>query len=383
MRVLINALSARQGGGQTYLYNLLSHIPENVPVEVCLLAPSSFGLAVSDGRVQRIEVSSGLENPLARALWEKHALPRLARALRADVLFCPGGIIGARILNGCRTVTMFRNMIPFDRTQRGRYRSWYERLRNWLLERAMLKSMIRADLVIFISQFAKGVIEARVPGGIGRSVVVPHGIGPRFRVDLAAPVARPAWLPQGDYFLYVSTLDVYKAQLEVVRAYHLLRERRATPEKLVLVGPENPEYGRKVRKEVEQLGLSDAVFILGPMPYGELPGAYQHARINLFASESENCPNVLLEALAAGRPVVCSERPPMPEFAGDAAVYFDPASASDLAEKLGALADDPARMTDLARRALQRSRLYSWEESARLTWRAIAALAAGDPSPAR
>ena len=110
------------------------------------------------------------------------------------------------------------------------------------------------------------------------------------------------------------------------------------------------------------------------VPYLELPAVYYHALINIFASESENCPNILLEALAAGRPIVCSDREPMPEFGGDAVLYFDPASPGELARQLMTVLDDAGLQSQLAAKALMRARLYDWRNTAQLTWAALAGL---------
>ena len=237
MKVLINALSARQGGGQTYLRNLLDFLPQDAAVRVFVLAPESLELPQA-ANITRVNVNWPLDNPYVRALWEKTRLAALARRLGADVLFCPGGIIGTRAPRGCSTVTMFRNMIPFDMKQRRRYPLGCQRIRNWILERVMLKSMQGADLVIFISSFARRVIEQRALSPLKSSVTIPHGINAQFRAVPETQPARPAWLPPENYFLYVSTLDYYKAQLEDVRGFPLLREKRAGREKLILAGPQ-------------------------------------------------------------------------------------------------------------------------------------------------
>lgn len=232
--------------------------------------------------------------------------------------------------------------------------------------------MARADLVIFISEFARDLISKQIPGVSSKSVVIPHGADPRFRVTQKS---RPSWLPSGDYLLYVSILDYYKAQIEVVRAYALLRQKRVTMEKLILAGPERPSYGRMVREEIERLNLKDDVLLAGAVPHAELPYLYQHARINIFASECENCPHILLEALSAGCPSLVSHRPPMPEFAGDAVVYFDPSEPEDLAVQLASLLDDEARLRDLAGRAKIRSLRYDSTTAMSSTWNAIQGLA--------
>ena len=370
-KILINALSARQGGGQTYLINLLERFPADLSAEVYVLAPESLALPSNGSNIKRISVQWPVANPFGRVIWEKLHLAKLASRLGATVLFCPGGIVGTRPPRGCKSVTMFRNMIPFNSTVRRRYRLGYMKFRNFLLRRSLLESMAHADLVIFLSDYARGVIEREVRGKLGNAVTIPHGIAPVFRQKATTnPAPYVKQWPDG-YFLYVSTLDYYKAQLEVVRAYALLKQQRPTREKLILAGPEYREYGRLVRQEIKKLALENDVVITGALSYSDMPGLYRNAVLNIFASECENCPNILIEALACGRPVFSSNYPPMPEFAGEAPVYFDPKSPRDLAEKLATALADPSRMKDLAERAQKQSQNYDWDVSAHATWRLI------------
>lgn len=105
------------------------------------------------------------------------------------------------------------------------------------------------------------------------------------------------------------------------------------------------------------------MLITGDVPYEELPVYYQNAKVNLFASSCENCPNILLEAMAGGRPVLCSSYPPMPEFAGDAAVYFNPYNPEHLAELLARFLNDETLRERMGAVALKRSQLYQWGDS--------------------
>jgi glycosyltransferase involved in cell wall biosynthesis len=376
-RVLINALSARQGGGQTYLSNLLTYFPEEYASQAFVLAPDSLSLPAQRDNVKKISVNWPVGNPFVRAIWERLQLPRLVRQLNADVLFCPGGIIGSKVRASCKSVTTFQNMIPFDPELRRQYPFGYMRVRNWILKKVLLRSMLRSDLVIFISEYARKVVEMHTNGKLHNVAVIPHGISPAFRKSGKGISERLGSFSTGDYLLYVSTLDHYKAQLEVVQAYALLRKRRDTKEKLVLVGSEYPEYGQKVREKITELGLDNDVLIVGIIPHTDMPGVYQNAALNIFASECENCPNILLEALAAGRPVICSNFPPMPEFAGDAVVYFNPKLPVELAEKMAALLADPSRMIELAEKAVKQSALYDWGSTAKKTWETIRQLTGG------
>jgi glycosyltransferase involved in cell wall biosynthesis len=370
--ILIDALSARQGGGQTYLLQLLARLPTGDPDRVYLLAPESLARQVEGGRVQAIRPRWPLANPFLRAVWERLFLRRLAARLHVHTVFFPGGVVSATVPPGCRVVTMFRNMIPFDPVQRARYPLGYQRLRNVLLQGLMLRSFLRADRVIFLSDYARAVIEAAAGRPLPGAVTIPHGISPEFRVSRAS-LPRPAWLPSGPYLLYVSTLDFYKAQIQVVQAFAQWQAGKREPVHLLLLGPENPEYGRRLRAEIARLGLADQVRVPGPVPYRDLPAVYRHATLKIFASESENCPNILLEAMAAGLPVACSSRPPMPEFGGEAVRYFDPARPGELAALLSELLSDAAARQALGAAAAQRAGRYDWDATARATWAVLQA----------
>jgi glycosyltransferase involved in cell wall biosynthesis len=126
-----------------------------------------------------------------------------------------------------------------------------------------------------------------------------------------------------------------------------------------------------VERAIARLGLGDRVVIPGNRPYSELPAANHHSLITVFASEAENCPNVLLEAMAAGKPILCSRRPPMPEFGGDAVWYFEPSNVDELSAQLLRLLGEPDTRAELAARAAERSRRYDWDETARATWSAL------------
>ena len=151
MTIVINAFSARRGGGQTYLLNLLQYLDDCTCMSIIVLAPDSLKL-LDHPAIKRVVVNWPTDNPLLRILWEKFMLPKILVKMNADVLFCPGGLINTRAPKGCKTVTMFRNMIPFDVAVRKKYPLGLMRVRNWLLERSMLSSMTKADLVIFISE---------------------------------------------------------------------------------------------------------------------------------------------------------------------------------------------------------------------------------------
>lgn len=364
VHILVNSFSARLGGGQTYLINLLNNLKESDGIRVTLLAAAKSSWNFNNKNIEIVYINAPVTNPIIRFFWETMCLRNILEKFKPDIMFCPGGIISSVKITNCKVVTMFRNMMPFDETQINKYPFFsLMRLRLRILNYLMLKSMERADLVIFISNYAKEVVLNISKKGLKKYIVIPHGVGGNFQNEVITHSESNA------YMIYPSTFGVYKSQLEVVEAYRgLVNLRKENTPLLYLAGSGEVDYNRKVKELVSKIGLEDKIKFLGHIPYSEMPQMYKNAKIVIFASQTENCPNILLESLAAAKPIVCSNMPPMPEFGGDAVIYFDPRDPQELTNVLNNLLDNPEKAKDLAKLALDRSKNYSWEKCVDKTW---------------
>src|SRR4030042_840593 len=117
-----------------------------------------------------------------------------------------------------------------------------------------------------------------------------------------------------------------------------------------------------VIKDLDPAG--DFIHYGGPVPYSDLPGRYHRADGFIFASSCENMPNILLEAMAAGLPIACSNRGPMPGMLGDAGMYFDPENPHEMEETLLKLMERPDLRSGFAQKAHERAKAYSWNRCA-------------------
>lgn len=372
MRLAINLLSVLQGGGQIYISKILRYAKDFPDIKIYAFAPPQFADLFSYPEIEIIPCSVPSKSTLHRIFWERWRLPKLLKELKIDLVFCPGGTINFSPPKGCLTAVTFQNMLIFNAVEMRKYPLFsYMRVRLELLKRISINSFKKANLVIFISNYAKKVIDEIVPIRKGVSIVISHGLDDVFRTFGRDDIPRSIFLPDGDYFLYASLLHDYKAHVEVVHAYHILCQKRSTDEKLLFVGPEYPPYGRLVRKKIEQLGLKDKVIIVGKIPYADMPSLYHYAKANIFASTCENCPNIVLESLGSGRPLFLSNRPPMSEFAKDSAIYFDPYNPNMLAQLISEVIDDNDRINKLGHAAYLNSLNYSWEDVANKTFQMI------------
>ncbi len=369
--IVISAFSARRGGGKTYLRNLLKFFSDDMDIKVTVLASKDFSLVEEREGLSVNKIAFPVQNHTLRIFWEFFILPFYLRRIKTDVFFCPGGIIPMMGYGPWKTVTMFRNMIPFDIVQRKKWPLGYMRFRNWLLARVMLRSMQNADLVIFISQFAKKVIDNVSHKRIKESIVVPHGVGDEFRFLPDNVSERPQALPREPYIVYPSIIDVYKSQFEVIQAYSLLHEDGVVLPQLLLVGEVYGKYGADVIELIKNKGLQDKIKIVGAVDYQFMPSLYHHAECVIFASQSENCPNILLEAMASASVILCSDVMPMPEFAGESVIYFNPTDPNSIADSIKKFLSNPSEFERLRELVTLNANTYCWEQTAKQTCHAL------------
>jgi glycosyltransferase involved in cell wall biosynthesis len=367
--IFINALSALQGGGQTYLLHLLKRIPEHLHGKIIVLAHQKNKHIFFPYKTQvKVLVSDFASRTIFhRMFFEKFLMKKLLLKEKAKVYFSVSGILPTWKMDSIRFVSVFQNQLPFQSKERKRYPFGYTRLKFIRIKFLQLQALKNADLCIFLTKDSKKIIESQSIKKAKNSVVIPHGIDSSFRKEHNTNFPKKI---SGQYVLYVSILDVYKAQLEVVIAWDLLRKKRKTKEKLILIGPENPYYGKKVRNLIKKLDLKDEVLIIGELPHNELSIYYNSAKINLFASSCETFPFILLEQLASGTAILCSNYVPF-EIAEGGVEYFDPYQPETLTNLLLLYLDDECKRNKLEEKAIEHSKKFDWAETASKTWKAL------------
>ncbi len=373
----IDASNLRYGGGITHLQELLGVADP--------LAHGFSRVVVWSGRATLDRLPERpwlvraheptLDGDLARrTAWQQLALPWRSRDAGCSVHFAPGTTAPASLHP---RVVMCRNMLPFDEVERARYFGTTGGLRLDALRLAHARALSTADGAIFLTQHARDAVLARLPRRPRAVASIPHGVNPRFR-RAPRPPRRLEDCSFDDPFrwVYVSTVTRYKHQARVLDAVRALRAE-GLPVALELVGiEEDARSGREVRDGLRAWDPDGRwARYRGHVPFAELSEVYAHADGALYASSCENMPNILLESMASGLPIACSDRGPMPEVIADGARYFDPEDARDIARAARELLHDPALRLRLAERAHTLAARYSWETCARDTFEFIRAVA--------
>lgn len=368
MRYGIDASNLRSGGGVQHLLRILENSKGAQGGDTTVILWGSRALCERIPRRAGITLTAVPELdalPFRRLFWQMQQLPKIARST-CDVLFAPGGLAGKQFIP---TVVMCRNMLPFELSEARRYGATYMLARLLFLRFLQTRTFRRADGIVFLSDYARERVVAQVGDITGKTVLIAHGVENRFRRE-----PRPQ-RPIEDYslerpfrLLYVSIVDEYKHQWNVAAAVADLR-RKGMPVTLEMVGSAYPPALRRLNVSLDTLDPT-RVFIqyCGIVAHSELHHRFHDADGFIFASTCENMPNILLEAMAAGMPIACSDRRPMIDILGEGSVFFDPLRTDSISRAIANMARDRDKRTRIAQTAYERADDYTWGRCASETF---------------
>jgi glycosyltransferase involved in cell wall biosynthesis len=214
----------------------------------------------------------------------------------------------------------------------------------------------RADGVIAVSEFTGRQVVSLLGVDPAKVHVVHHGTR-KLAETGNAPRRREAVI------LSVGAIQKRKNTARLVEAFETL----AAPWQLVLAGSQG--YGAAdILARIANSPARDRIRVTGYVSAADLAEWYARAAVFAFPSLDEGFGMPVLEAMAAGIPVVTSNRSALPEVAGDAALLVDPDDTEALRQALRELTINGDLCLDLARRGTARARMFTWERAVRGTW---------------
>lgn len=361
MRIFINGISALQGGGVTYLNAIIKELLKYDDLQVEVWGFSKIDKDLASERLNIVPLRGVHNNIVRRVFVEKFVISKYLKREYFDIAFFPGGIITSSVPKYTKAVTMFRNMLPFNPKILAYYGYGYRTFRLWLLRNLFIISFKKADSVIFISKHARSVVKNYISDIEYFSEVITHGTDEQFRV-LKQPKEG------GDYFIYVSIYTNYKHQKEIVEGAKLFYDRHGFAPRIKMRGYTLESYKKEVETMVKEYEMDDFIEVGGSISYSEIPNVYAESRGIIFASSCENCPNILLEAMATGKVILCSNVQPMPEFLGKGGIYFDPYYPESISQAFEKLLINNINTREYINEALELSKTHTWTISANLTY---------------
>jgi glycosyltransferase involved in cell wall biosynthesis len=247
------------------------------------------------------------------------------------------------------TVPIVYDLVTFEPGMRPNRRSQ-------VIERLTLGYAIRRSAALLaISQATADALIAHFPAAAARTVVAVLGVTSTQAADL--PSDEAGALPPAGFVLAVGTLEPRKNLPRLVAAYGALDEELQQRHPLVVVGALGWETGETL-DSLRSLG--ERAKLLGYASDAALTELYRRCAVFCYPSLGEGFGLPVLEAMAAGAPVLTSDVSSLPEVGGDAVEYADPHKVPSIAAALTRTLSDEHLRSELTRRGRERASQFTW-----------------------
>lgn len=351
-----HAIGCHLTGNEVYIRNLLNGFAalDSTSEFIAYLSKPDAALAVPE----RFEKRLVSQNPFRRLgldlpRWLLKERPSLLHVQYTAPLHCPAPVVVSvhdiSFLEYPQYFTSFRAM----------------QLR-WTVER----TVSLAARVLTPSEFSRRSILGAYQVDERKVVVIPNAVSSAFRPVLREAAASHVALKfgiSGPFILTVGDQQPRKNHLGLLAAFEsLLRSHPKLPHRLVIVGKET-WYSPALVRAVRNSPVSDRVHVTGFVEDDDLLQFYGACDLFVFPSFYEGFGLPILEAMACGRAVACSNTSAMPEVADATAILFDPYSAGEMSRAMADLLLDAELRGRMERLGLHRAALFSWENAARKT----------------
>jgi glycosyltransferase involved in cell wall biosynthesis len=319
---------------------------------------------------QTVALEGAPSNFLARFVWEQVVLPRWLRENRIDVLYAQQT---TALFAQCKRVLSITGANPYSALDFDF--NVVDRVKHHAVRLVGKVSARVADRVLFISENSRSLIAPRLKSE-RKTTVVPYGV--------RLPEERLMVQCDDDFILTVSVLWPHKNYERLMHGFDLL-VRQGYSGRLIIAGAaHDTRYATRLYTYRDNLRCRQQIVFTDRLSAEQLDELYRRARMFVFPSLEETQGLPLLEAMSYGLPIAasdCSLSPqgqqcfsPFREFAGDAAIYFDPFKPEAIAAAMSSLLNDPAGCVELGVRGRERAAEFSWRRTAEETLRVFAGL---------
>lgn len=299
------------------------------------------------------------KNIFFQLYWERFLLKKLLIDHNCDILL---NVDAGSVSNFSPSVVISQDLLSFIPKEMNRYFFSISWIRLYILKFVQMNSFKKSDGIIFLTEFAQNTI-CRNNGILKKkSIVINHGLNQIFLQDKANLPSK-----KNIKILYVSNVTPYKHHVSIVKAAKRLDNSHIKFE-FIFIGGGKKNYLKKLKTEIFKSKFKNVSFKLLPFIENKiLPKFYKETDYVLFASSCENMPITLLEGMASGKPLISSNRGPMPEILGEKAIYFDPENALSISNsimKLIKIDNISEYVAPIKKKALT----YTWEKCSDLTF---------------
>ena len=366
LTVGIDASRNRSGGAKAHLLGILSEVnPLNYGIkEVHLWAPDSLLNELENHSWLIKHSPKELQQSLIKQIWwQATKLSYEAKSVGCDIMFTTDASTFCRFKP---MIVLSQDMLSYESGAMKSYGYTKQRLRLLAILFIQNYAFRFSDGVIFLTEYASKVIQ-KSTGLLNRVKCIPHGVGLNFR-SLQFNHTWPNDSIEPIRCVYISNTEMYKHQWVVVQALSILRAHGHNIT-LQLIGGGEGKAQKLLDESINKYDpKASFVEVIDFISHDNVPEYLSKSNIFIFASSCENMPITLIEGMASGLPIACSDRGPMPEVLEDGGVYFNPEDCKSIVLAIEKIIYDHLLRKYISKRAKKLSNKYSWNRCADQTW---------------
>ena len=369
MRIAINTrflLNHKMEGFGWYTYEIVKRLVANHPeVDFIFFFDRKYDEKFIFGKnVTPVVLSPPARHPVLFYLWYEFSVKRALKKYNADLFFSPDGYLSLKSttkqINVIHDINFEHNPKDVPRMI-GKYLRYY-----------FPKFARKADQILTVSDYSKNDICKTYSIPKEKVTVSWNGAS-----DLFQPIneneklkLEQQYADGNPYFLFVGALHPRKNVDRLIQAFSLMKTNEPSSNyKLVIVGEEL--FSKSINLSAISETIRKEIYFTGRLSIEALAKLMAGATVFTFVPYFEGFGIPLVEAMKCGTPILAGNKTALPEVAGDAALYCDPFNVSDIAKKLSLISNNDSLRAELSAKGLERSRLFSWDNSAEKVWEVI------------
>ena len=371
IKIAIDTLGGDHGksGFGSYILYFISNLPKD------LLSQHNIELELFGTEEDRYTYTSGtdipysaiklLETPKALRRWYKYHANRFIKKHGYDAVIYPSANkMLPRKFKGHTGVAVINSIMSSDISEMDR-KSRHQ----------LKKGILHAQKLIAASNFIKDDL-VKLGVAAEKINVIHNGIDHKLFFPMAdifedEIVDIKPFAIKRPYFVYGSTLSSpEKKHIELIKAFELFKKNTGFPHRLVLAGNDGP-YAEEIHKAAFNSPFASDIFLTGFFPHENFARLYGGAEACLFPSVNEGVGLPILEAMACGIPVLCSDKGALKEIGGTAPLYFDSDDIDQIATSMQKVVEDKELRENMITDGIMWANEFNWEDTVSKTIKSI------------
>jgi glycosyltransferase involved in cell wall biosynthesis len=370
MRIAVNTrflLPSKMEGFGWYTYEIVKRLVQNHPEHTFIFffdRPFDERFIFGDN-VEPVVLNPPARHPILFKIWFNYSVTRALKKYKADVFYSPDGFLSLK--------TELRQIAVIHDINFEHYPADLPKSPRVYLRKFFPKFAEKAHHIITVSEASKQDICTTYGQPADKITVSWNGAS-----EVFCPISeeekqkiRDEFTDGKPFLLFVGALHPRKNLKRLLEAYsRVVRSDPASEYQLVIVG--EALWKRSGFDTDFDGAIKQRVHFTGHLELEKLALVMASATVFTFVPYFEGFGIPLVEAMRSGTPILAGNRTSLPEVGGDAVLYCDPFDVQDIAEKLTQILSDSALRESLIQKGIERSKLFSWDESAEKVWDVIA-----------